>query len=251
MERILKSVLWLLALLTFKTTLAFPVLNPKAEITKFHVNAKIQMRYAITNIETKVKNNHNEISDVHFSMYIPKEAFVANFSMVIKDKTYIAKVDTKENAKEIFENSTSNSGLVQSFDDAKFKNGKHVTFTAKLEPADKVIFHLRYEELLQRSEKGQYNYELNLQPENQIVDDFKIVIEVNESLPLRDISVKCLKNQNEAKFQAETITQEVLTFDQKTAPHAATIEFDPRSLNLQYQLNSSAFRLKNFQSKSR
>ena len=127
MERILKAVLWLLALLTFKTALALPVLNPKAEITKFHVNAKIQMRYAITNIETKVKNNHNEISDVHFSMYIPKEAFVANFSMVIKDKTYIAKVDTKENAKEIFESSTSNSGLVQSFNNAKFKNGKHVS----------------------------------------------------------------------------------------------------------------------------
>ena len=33
-----------------------------AEITKFHVNTKIQMRYAITNIETKVKNNENEVN---------------------------------------------------------------------------------------------------------------------------------------------------------------------------------------------
>ena len=85
------------------------------------------MRYAITNIETKVKNNHNDVKDVFFNMYIPKEAFVSNFSMVIKNKTYVAKVDTKENAKAIFENSTTTSGLVQSFTYPKFKDGKFVS----------------------------------------------------------------------------------------------------------------------------
>ena len=109
-----------------------------------------------------------------------------------------------------------------------FHSSNQVTFTAKLEPADKVTFHLRYEELLQRSEKGQYNYELNFQPKNQIVNDFKISIKVNESLPLKDISVKCIRDEEKAKFEAETITQEVLEFDQKSAPHEATIEFDPR-----------------------
>ena len=130
----MKSIFWLLALSTFEKTSAddlFSLPSPrnlaKAEITKFHVNTKIQMRYAITNIETSVKNNHNEISDVHFNMYIPKEAFVANFSMIIKDKTYVAKVDTKENAKQVFEDSTTTSGIVQSFNDAKFKNGRHVS----------------------------------------------------------------------------------------------------------------------------
>ena len=102
-------------------------MSNQAEITKFHVNAKVQMRYAITNIETKVKNSNNETSNVHFNMYIPKEAFVSNFSMVIKDKTYVAKVDTKENALQIFENSTTTSGIVQSFNDPKFKDGKHVS----------------------------------------------------------------------------------------------------------------------------
>merc|ERR1711971_538758 len=222
MIRSLRIIVGLLPLITFNF-----VMSNQAEITKFHVNAKVQMRYAITNIETKVKNIHNETSNVHFNMYIPKEAFVSNFSMVIKDKAYVAKVDTKENALKIFENSTTTSGIVQSFNDPKFKDGKHVTFTAKLEPADKVTFHLRYEELLQRSEKGQYNYELNLQPENQVIDDFKITIQINESLPLRDISVKRFLNQNEIKFQAQTMTQEVLTFDEKNAPHQATIEMVP------------------------
>ena len=101
-----------------------------AEITKFHVNTKIQMRYAITNIETDVKNHHDDIKEVFFNMYIPKEAFVANFSMVIKDKTYVAKVDTKEKAKKVFEKSTTTSGLVQSFTDPKFLDGKFVSKTS-------------------------------------------------------------------------------------------------------------------------
>jgi hypothetical protein len=122
MIRSLRIIVGLLPLITFNF-----VMSNQAEITKFHVNAKVQMRYAITNIETKVKNSNNETSNVHFNMYIPKEAFVSNFSMVIKDKTYVAKVDTKENALKIFENSTTTSGIVQSFNDPKFKDGKHVS----------------------------------------------------------------------------------------------------------------------------
>ena len=66
-----------------------------------------------------------------------------------------------------------------------------------------------------------------MQPEKQIIDDFKITIQINESLPLKDISVKRFQNQNEIKFQAETITEEVLIFDEKYAPHKATIDMNP------------------------
>ena len=62
-----------------------------AEITKFHVNSRIQLRYAITDVETQIRNRHSEPKEILFDMYIPQEAFVSNFSMVIKDKTYQAK----------------------------------------------------------------------------------------------------------------------------------------------------------------
>ena len=139
----IKSIFCLLAILNFEVTsseeVLIPKILPKAEITKFHVDAEIQMRYAITNIETSVKNNNDALSDVHFNMYIPKEAFVSNFSMVIKDKTYVAKVDTKENANEVFQNSVTTSGVVHSFNDAKFKNGKLVSLTLKISIAPKSI----------------------------------------------------------------------------------------------------------------
>ena len=98
----------------------------KAEITKFYVDTQIQFRYAITNIETQIRNRHDEVKEVFFDMFIPQEAFVSNFSMVIKGKTYEAKVETKEVAEQTYEKSSSTSGLVKSNSLPEFTDGKQV-----------------------------------------------------------------------------------------------------------------------------
>ena len=74
------------------TTFSSVVLVQKnVKITKFHVNSKIQMRYAITEVEAVVKNEHFEKREIFFDMDIPKGgvfsksspnhsfAFVTNF----------------------------------------------------------------------------------------------------------------------------------------------------------------------------
>merc|ERR1712223_1531813 len=198
-----------------------------AEIKKFHVNSKIQLRYAIADVETQMQNRHSEAKEVFFDMYIPKEAFVSNFTMDIKGKTYQAAVKTKEVAKKIYENSTDTSGLLQSISQPEFTDRKQVTFSAKLDPAEKVTFNLRYEELLQRSDQGKYHYEVNIQPKNQKIRDFKIKVTVNESLPLNDISVTRVKDKDEAKFQAEDISKGNLIHDSKNTPNIAFIEMRP------------------------
>merc|ERR1711962_865939 len=195
----------------------------KAEITKFHVDTEIQFRYAVTNIEAQIRNRHDEAKEVFFNMFIPQEAFVSNFSMVIKGKTYEAKVETKEVAEQTYEKSTSTSGLVKS-NKPEFTDGKQVTFSAKLDPTEKATFHLRYEEQVKRSEKGKYNYEVNIQPQNQKIPDFQIKVKVNESLPIEGLSVKRVKDKNIAKFQAEEITKEGLKNLDK---NIATIELTP------------------------
>ena len=73
-----------------------------------------------------LKNRHNEAKEVFFDMYIPKEAFVSNFTMVIKGKTYQANVKTKEVAKQIYEDSTDTSGLLQTTTQPEFTDGKQV-----------------------------------------------------------------------------------------------------------------------------
>jgi len=198
-----------------------------AEIRKFHVDSKIQLRYAITDIETRMQNRHSEAKEVFFDMYIPKEAFVSNFTMIIKGKTYQANVKTKEVAKQIYENSTDTSGLLQTTSNPEFTDGKQVTFSAKLDPAEKVTFNLRYEELLKRSEQGKYNYEVNIQPKGQKISDFKIKVTINESLPLNGISVLRIKDKDVAKFLAEDISEGSLIYDQKNSPNTAFINMTP------------------------
>ena len=102
-----------------------------------------------------------------------------------------------------------------------------MTFSAKLDPAEKVTFNLRYEELLQRSDKGKYNYEVNIQPKNQKISDFKIKVAINESLPLDGISVTRVKDKDEAKFQAEDISKGNLIYDEKNTPNVAFIDMQP------------------------
>ena len=103
-----------------------PQSDKVAEIMKFHVVSKIQLRYAITDVETRIRNKHSEKMEIFFDMFIPKEAFVSNFSMVIKGKTYQAKVEVKEVADQIYRNSSSTSGLLQSHSLPEFTDGKQV-----------------------------------------------------------------------------------------------------------------------------
>jgi len=199
--------------------------NEAAKITRFHVNTNIHMRYAMTKVEMQVKNLASDTSEVFFDMYIPKEAFVSNFSMVVKGQTYVAKVETKEEAKMIYDSSSTSSGLLQSQDEPEFKDGKQITFSAKVDPQDKVVFHLDYEELLQRK-NGQYQYELNIQPKDEVIKDLEINIDISESLPLKDVSVQKVKSRGEITSRAESLTSETLIFDPNNEPHHANISYN-------------------------
>ena len=77
--------------------------------------------------------------------------------------------------------------------------------------------------MLQRSDQGKYNYAINVQQQNQKIPDFKIKVNINETLPLDKISVMRVKDKDEAKFEAEDITQDVLTHDSKIEPNNAEI----------------------------
>ena len=87
----------------------------------------IFIRYAITKVEAVVKNKNGFESEVFFDLFIPKSAFVSNFSMIVKGQEYVAKVETKEKAQETYENSDDISGLVQNQATSDFKDTEHVS----------------------------------------------------------------------------------------------------------------------------
>ena len=99
-----------------------------------------------------------------------------------------------------------------------------------LKPREKVTFKLKYEESLQRSEKGKYTYEVNIKPKNQVIKDFKIKVSINESLPLDGISVLRVKDKDEAKFQAEDITKRNLIYNSHKTPNIAYVDINVNDL---------------------
>jgi len=201
-------------------------------ITKFHVNTTIRFRYAITTVTSYVKNPGTEAKKADFSMTIPDTAFISNMSMIIKDKEFVSEVKEKEEAKEKFDEAVASgngAGLVSKVS----RDSNRFSVDANVEPGDKVVFRLTYEELLERR-NGEYEYDININP-GQVVEDFRVTVNINESLPLMDLKVPKLVESNEIDFDedgedvnaAAEVTRGVNGSD-----HNALIVFSP---DLEYQ----------------
>merc|ERR1711936_283571 len=166
-------------------------------VTKFHVNTIIRFRYAITTVTSYIKNPGTEAKKADFIMTIPDTAFISNMSMTIKEKEYVSEVKEKAEAKEEFEEAVVNgagAGLVSKV----CRDSSVFSVDANVEPGDKVVFRLTYEELLERR-NGRYEYAININP-GQVVEDFKVTVNINESLPLTDLKVPKLVESNEIDF---------------------------------------------------
>ena len=62
-----------------------------------------------------------------------------------------------------------------------------------------MTFHLRYEELLQRSDHGKYSYVVNVQPQRREIVDFRLNVNIEDSLPLERISVLEAEDKDAAR----------------------------------------------------
>jgi len=168
------------------------------DITKFHVNSKIQFRYATTEVEAHMKNPGTASNEADFRLVLPDSAFISNFSMIIAGVEYVAEVKEKEEAKNIFDEALEDgrgAGLVvkSSRDANVFK------VSTNIEAGSKVIFKLMYEELLERH-AGVYKHTINVD-QGQIIDDLRIEVFINESLPISKIFIPELLESNELDFK--------------------------------------------------
>merc|ERR1711915_371790 len=168
------------------------------DITKFHVNSKIQFRYATTEVEAHMKNPETASNEVDFRLVLPDSAFISNFSMIIAEVEYVAEVKEKEEARNIFDEALEDgrgAGLVvkSSRDANVFK------VSTNIEAGSKVIFKLMYEELLER-QSGVYKHTINID-QGQIIDDLRIEVFITWALPLSKIFIPELLESNELDFK--------------------------------------------------
>ena len=117
------------------------------KVTSFHVTSTVQLRYARTMVESKVVNPDSEAQMATFDMTIPDSAFIRNFSMEVGGEEFVARVEEKEKAEEIFQKAvTSGRGAGLVSQDARDTN--RFTVSANLEGARNIISRLTYDELL-------------------------------------------------------------------------------------------------------
>merc|ERR1719273_2360004 len=151
--------------------------------------------------ESTVSNPDAEAQVDSFALVIPDSAFISAFSMEINGEKYEARVEEKEEAEKTFEKALSTgrgAGLVSQ--DAKDAN--KFTVSTNIEGEQEVVFRLTYDELLGRKE-SMYRQEINIDPQ-QIVDDFRVEVYINESLPITEISVPELLESNTIDPSEET-----------------------------------------------
>merc|ERR1712018_553426 len=175
------------------TTTEKLVATEPLETTKFHIMSEIQFRYARTVVESTVTNPDTVAQLASFALVIPDSAFISAFSMEIEGEEYKARVEEKEEAEETFKkalNRGRGAGLVSR--DAK--DGNKFTVSTNIEGGQEVVFRLTYDELLGRKE-GMYRQEINIDPQ-QIVEDFRVEVFINESLPITEVNVPELLESN-------------------------------------------------------
>merc|ERR1719412_3263225 len=204
------------------------------ELTSFHVKTTIGFRYSRTEVTALYRNPGLQANKAVFTMVLPESAFVSNFSMTIKEEEYVAEVKEKEEAKRTYEEAVD-SGISAGLVSKNRRDSNTFSVDTNLEPGEKVVFSLTYEELLERKD-DQYEYVLHVDP-GVVLDDFHVEININESLPLSKLFVPELLESNEIDFSEEEEESSVaeVTRGVGGSPNNARVVFAPSK---EYQLEA-------------
>ncbi|GAB1605232.1 inter-alpha-trypsin inhibitor heavy chain H3-like [Argonauta hians] len=167
--------------------------NERTEIKYLHIQSDIRMRFATTQITSVMANNLNQSAEVTFQVYLPDQAFITNFSMIIEGVEYGGQVKEKEVAAKIYKKAKKrgqSAGQVsqQLRETNKFK--VQINVAAKKD----VKFQIQYQELLTRK-LSIYEHLIYVKP-NGPVNDFKIEVFLAESKELTFLQVPPLRPLN-------------------------------------------------------
>ncbi|XP_060517468.1 inter-alpha-trypsin inhibitor heavy chain H4-like isoform X3 [Cylas formicarius] len=164
------------------------------KIYDMNVETNVSNRYAKTIITSKVKNLNEIAREATFSVVLPDQAFISGFTMEIDGKSYEAYIQEKEEAKKTYEKAVS-SGQSAGHVAVSARDSNRFTVSVNIEPQSKVVFYLRYEELLSRKNE-KYEILLNIHP-GQPVKNLKVQVNIVESRPLKFVKTPSLRSGNE------------------------------------------------------
>ncbi|KAJ8913538.1 hypothetical protein NQ315_017089 [Exocentrus adspersus] len=159
------------------------------------IKASISNRFAKTTITCKIQNSNKIPKEAPFSVVLPEAAFITEFVMTIRGKSYKSYIKEKEEAKAIYNEALAegkSAGIVE----ADVRDSTRFTVSVNLEPQSEATFLLTYEEMLQRVH-DQYELVLNISP-GQIVDKINVEVQIKESRTIKFVRTPALRSGNEA-----------------------------------------------------
>jgi len=152
-------------------------------ITEVEIDTKIMYRYAQTVVTSTMKNVDNTTQEVVFNMTLPEMAFISNFTMTTGGKEHVADVMGREEAKLKYndaKNKDMSAGVVSG-------RNRNFEISANVRPQEKIVFHLTYDERLERRE-GSYRYKIYLSSLPQLTK-MKASVSIKESLSITNITI--------------------------------------------------------------
>ncbi|XP_060109166.1 inter-alpha-trypsin inhibitor heavy chain H6 [Heteronotia binoei] len=152
---------------------------PKTELTisRFLVRSAIVSRYASTRVWMSMNNPHTEAKEAIFDLDLPSSAFISNFTITVNEKTYVAEVKEKHQAKKMY-NEARQQGRTAAHVGTKDRETEKFRVSANVEAGGKVAFELTYEELLQRH-LGRYQHAISIRPQ-QVVRNLSVEVSISE-----------------------------------------------------------------------
>ena len=84
---------------------------------------------------------------------------------------------------------------------------------------------MRYEQSLDRI-NGLNNYKLHLNLKNQVIEDFKIKVNITESLPIKRETFDVRRETNTIDLQTEDLKDIISFGDESNSPNTAFIEYE-------------------------
>ncbi|KAK4312263.1 hypothetical protein Pmani_016276 [Petrolisthes manimaculis] len=194
------------------------VSDDKGDVTDIKVSTTIEHRYAITHVSTTILNPRLQDARIALQLSIPRTALISGLIIEAGGRNYSGRVYDRASANSVSE-ATKQGGKTTALLQFGEEDVEHVTVRAKVPALHSYIFHVTYEELVQRR-SGSYIYTLHISP-GQRVPCVSINLRVLEQEEITDYRVLELPGQElQSPLPGSSVTADPVS---------------PRELHIQYQ----------------
>ncbi|CAL1526668.1 unnamed protein product [Lymnaea stagnalis] len=188
-------------------------------VEEFKVYSMIQYRIATTRIVNVVRNTASYTQDIGFSVGLPKQAFIVNFTMVTGEKRYSGEIKERTRGAMTSVPGTASTNVKTS------RDGNSFAVSLPVDGGQNATYILEYQEKLKRQD-GVYEYQVFLNP-GQAVPGLIVEVFISENNQLVVVNAPALRPLSQLTSTGDA--QNDLARIERPTPFKAHVIFNPDS----------------------